>query len=324
MANLQYTADIIKAALHDVGELTDGTSPYHSKALEYVNDAFLKLLAASNPFGLDVGEIWRWAVADYPGVFQLNPVHEDGTVSLTKGSVNGSFSSAPSTSMAGRFLKITDRPEVFRIATHTAATTSFTLDAAYTDTTGATLSYKAIQLDYSTSGNSILRLAGPMTVYRNQSDFEKPGQIVEMDAVAFREKYPLNKIEKGIPQHFAVMKDADGVIRVRFSHYPDTETRVEYDRIDVPTALTDGVSEVPGVPREFRCLLEYQAAYRLAGDKNDPQREAKYLGLVTNTFAALKTSERKEKTTGGKNFARLMPRQDKLGTRNLSYGYDAE
>ena len=61
-----------------------------------------------------------------------------GTIAATNGSTTVTFSSAPAVSVAGRKLFITsnsDDPAGFRIASHTAAATTATLDAAYTGTT---------------------------------------------------------------------------------------------------------------------------------------------------------------------------------------------
>lgn len=317
MANGRTTADLIQAALHNAGELTDGSSPYHSKALEYINKFHQAFLAGSNAFGLDLGDQWSWAKADYPAVITLKAPHETGTVSLTNGSTSGTFSDAPSTSMAGRLLKIDDRPEFFRIASHTATQTAFTLDAEYTDDTGSGLSYKAILLDYSINPAStkIVRLVTPMRVYRTQTDPNDEGLIEMTDLATLNRNYPLGRMMGGIPTHFAQAKKSDGTIRVRFNDYVSEMTRVEFDYIPEATDLTDSSGSIPLIPYEHRDVLEYAATYRLMLDKEDSRFQA-YLDLTQTTLEAMKRANRKELSQSSTRRGELIARQEEVVHRN--------
>jgi len=87
---------------------------------------------------------------------ELEPKYDTGTITLTQGSEAGIFSSAPSSSLQGWHIKIEGRPEVFKIAQHTAGQTGFELDAHYTDTTGSGLNFEAFKLDYEVLPNVIV------------------------------------------------------------------------------------------------------------------------------------------------------------------------
>lgn len=168
MAQFRTTADLVDSILRRAGELTDGTSSFESQALDYLNQVHHSIINGGNEFDVDVDEAWTWAKAKHPIILELQPALETGTVSLTQGSESGSFSSAPAASQQGNFLKIDNRDEYFKIAQHTAGATAFELDAAYTGDTGATLTFKSIQLDYDLVSEYII-----IDSTNNKLDFEE-------------------------------------------------------------------------------------------------------------------------------------------------------
>lgn len=152
MAQFRSTADIMDLALQNGGEVTNGNSPYEAQVLNYLNRVHFAIVAGGTiPLGKDttveIDEVWPWARSSRPLLLELQPKYDTGTVSLVLGSEVGAFSSAPSASLAGWYLRVKGRDEVFRIASHTAAATAFELDSAYTDDTGA-LNFEAFKLDY--------------------------------------------------------------------------------------------------------------------------------------------------------------------------------
>jgi hypothetical protein len=209
-------------------------------------------------------------------------------------------------------LKIDDRPEYFRISAHVADATAFTLDAAYTDDTGATLAFKAIKLDYSlTSG--IQRLIQPMRVYKEKPvDDDRDGLIPGIDLKQFHAETPLRDLREEIPTRFTVMRESDGQIDVRFNAYPDSATRVEYEYIPRPTDLTASPDLTPILPREFRVALMYGATYYLMLDKSDSRADA-YLRMTQAKLQAMVAANRKENRQVGKEMGRLIPRTDNFG-----------
>lgn len=150
MANFRNTNDLKKDVLERAGEQTDGTSDFDSRVLKYLNDAYQGLFAGGSEFGVDIDEFWIWAKAKRPIVLTLEPAVETGTVTLTNGSTDGTFSSAPAASQEGRFLKIEARAEYFRIRSHAAGATAFAIDQGYTEASG-TFNFKSIKLDYEVS-----------------------------------------------------------------------------------------------------------------------------------------------------------------------------
>jgi len=148
LAQFRTTADLVDSVLRRSGELTNGSSPLETQALDYLNEIHQTIINGGNEFEIDIDENWTWAKSKQPIILELQPKYDTGTVSITSGSESGSFSSAPSASMEGRYLLIDNRPEKMKIAEHTAGQTAFELDSAYVGTTGSALGYKAVLLDY--------------------------------------------------------------------------------------------------------------------------------------------------------------------------------
>lgn len=147
MAQFRTTADIVDSVLTKCGEVTNGRSAYESRALEYINRIHHSIVSGGNEFNVEVDEPWTWARATHPLILELKPAYTTGTLTLTKGSEVGTLSASPTYSMAGWHLRIDGKSSVYKIASHTAASTSIELDGAYADTSG-TLNFKAFQLDY--------------------------------------------------------------------------------------------------------------------------------------------------------------------------------
>ena len=153
MAQFRSTADILDLALLAAGEVTNGNSPYEAQALNYINRVHFAIVAGGTiPLGkdatVDIDEPWTWAQAERPLILELQPKYNTGSVTLTQGSEAGTFSSAPTDSLAGWNLRITGRDEVLRIASHTAGGTAFELDGAYPDASGSGLNFESFLLDY--------------------------------------------------------------------------------------------------------------------------------------------------------------------------------
>jgi hypothetical protein len=137
------------------GELTDGNSPFDDHAVDYLDKVHQGLIAGNNLFGIDCMEPWVWAQAKNPILLTLKAAYETGTVTLTNASTSGTFSSAPSISLEGRYLAISGQNDIYRIAQHTAASTSFSLDQAYLETSGS-YNYKAYKYDYEAVNDVII------------------------------------------------------------------------------------------------------------------------------------------------------------------------
>lgn len=315
MANFTTTADLKAGALELAGELSNGNSDFDTQALTQINNLYQAIIAGGNEFNVDLGEAWDWAKAANPSVLELVPAYATGTVSLTKGSTSGTFNTAPGAglgSLSGRFIKVDDRPEYFRIASHSSGAGSFTLDANYTGDTGGTLGFKAIKIDY-TLTTGLCRLIAPFRIYKDKTyQDEDDGMIPMMDYKTFSQHYPFNSLGEGIPSRFCVMSETNGLFVVRFNAYVSTETRVEYDYIPVPTDLTSSPDTTPIIPRPFRVALMYGAVYYLMVQKSDSRADA-YMRMTQAKLQALVSANRRQMIQGGRDRGRLLTRLDYSG-----------
>lgn len=328
MANGESTADLLINIMRNIGEIGDGTSPYHETALDYLNQFHRAFHAGSCLFDIDFGQVWTWAKEEHPNVILLQPAYETGVVSLTNGSASGTFGTPPSESYAGRMLRVIGRPDVFRIVTHSTPFASFTLDSTYTDDTGASLAFECFKVDYTldqVEAQKIMRLIAPMTIYRGQQgeDFaENSGFVYGLDFLAFRKKYPPKYMKAGVPTHFCETKDTDGVKKVRFNRYPSEVTRVEYEYVQRPNALDDDENSLPNLPLEGRNAIEYAATYKLMLDKED-DRADRYLGLAQASLRALVASKKHEGAHTGGARGQLIPRPEQVTPQRALFKEDA-
>jgi len=309
MSNFQTSEDLLKGALFEAGEVDNGNSPLQAKALEHLNASYLNILAGSNEFDVDCGEPWEWAREEYPETFVLKLPYETGTVTLTKGSANGTFSSPPSESMVDRHLKIDGRPEYFIIKTHVGGNANFTIDVEYPDSSG-TLAFKAIKLIYTLSPN-ILRFVEPFRIYRSQDDIYTNGKISSMDTISFRNTYPLTKLTSGQPDVFTILKQDGSTFKIQFNRYViNDQAKVEFDYIKLPSALTNSSSSIPLIPPQHRVVLMYMTAALLLNGKDD--KKAAGLGaMAKNKMIAMVKERKKGQRQTNRDAGRIIPRRDR-------------
>lgn len=166
MANFRTTADIMDSILTRCGEVTSGRSAYESRALDYLNRIHHTIINGGNEFDVELDEPWLWAHSKRPIILELQP-KVTGSIALTKGSAAGTFTSAPTQSLSGWHIRINNRNTTYKIASHTAAATSMTLDGAYAEDSG-TLNYTAFKLDYELVPSYII-----IDETNNKLDFEE-------------------------------------------------------------------------------------------------------------------------------------------------------
>jgi len=128
---LKTFSDLYTAAMEEMKiQSTDVTSKNRIK--RNINAIYLEEVVPYAP--------WPWRRKE------INVSHEayinTGTVAVTEGSVTATLSSAPSISCKGYLFTIPGKREVYRVAQHTAAATTLTLDVPYTGDTNASASYK--------------------------------------------------------------------------------------------------------------------------------------------------------------------------------------
>ncbi len=314
MANFTTTADLKALTLEYAGEPTDGSSSFDALALTFINLLYFDILSGGNEYDLELSQPWTWAKAQRPGTLVLRPAFETGTVNLTNDSALGTFSDAPGTDQTGRFLKIQDRPEFFIITANAGGGTAFTLDDVYTGLTGASLSFKSIQLDYPLTPG-IMRIISPFRNYKTNILGEFSIPVITKNS--FDRDYPKFFLEENIPFAATQTFENDGTVTVRFNRFVSSTTRLEFDFIPLPVELTVSPDITPVIPREFRVSLAYGAAHQVLLLKRD-NTAGVFENLVKAKLKALITSNQKEqKQTNYSTHGKIIPRRDKLARRNI-------
>lgn len=323
MANSQNSRDLIKGALALVGELTDGTSQYQALAETFLNEVYLAVLSGGSEFEIDVGEPWIWARNPVPKSLILQPVYENGTVSLVQGNTLGTFSVPPSSSLGSfenRYIKINDRTSYYLITAHTAGASSFTLERSYIEATGATLAFQAIPVHYNL-GSGILRLVEPLRVYGNTRGnaycATDSGKIFGIGLNKLREEFPIQFIREGVPNRFASQRRNEDEWWIEVNAFPDEPTKVDFDVIEIPTALFDSEESIPIIPREYRNVLKYGTSHFLAVKKEQFEKAQYFFGLTQGKLKAMLKNDNRETTSTGRDKGRLIARQDEVNGRRL-------
>lgn len=241
MGALATIQDIKKEVLHRCGELEDGSSEYDSKVVDYIDRWHRQILAGSTELDVDCGDAWYWARSEFPGVMNLNPFIDGDGLTITYGSTSGTFNTPPqiagnNVSVKNWYIRMSGYPDFYRVVSHTAGQTAFTLDGGFTETpvTPGLIPYMAYQLDYQLP-SSVLRVVAPMLVYRRQTPYaDDSGQIDGIDKMSMNRDYPLLRILQGVPDRFAVTYQDSNGIKVHFNRVSPFATRVEYDYIPNP------------------------------------------------------------------------------------------
>lgn len=168
MANFRTTADYLDSILLLAGEVTNGNSPYETRTIHYLNRIHNAIICGGTEFNVEVDEIWPWALSKDPIIIELQPKYETGTIAFTDGSTAGTFSSAPSISLAGYHVFPSGSDQVYRIVTHSSGATAFTIDSPYPGSTASGISFTAAKLDYELVPQSI-----PITTENNKIAFSE-------------------------------------------------------------------------------------------------------------------------------------------------------
>lgn len=292
-------AKVIKnSVLFRCGELTDGTSAYDSKALEYINQIYRSILSGGNEFNLDLGKPWVWAKARTPGTLVLQTEYS-GTAAVVNGSTSVTLSAAPAVSLKGQYFRVLDGGDFYKVLSHSG--TSVTLDAAYTSSTNAAASFKVYFLEYDLP-QEIERLVGPMVVDKQQ-DFNAPmdGLIYGVDMSNINESYPLKFIRGSIPTNFAqISRGANNKIRVRFNDQAGSQTRVSFDYIPTYSDLAILSCQADGTGYNLSTAEPHGLKVDQAVCFTDVAASLETIYYVTST--PTKTSFTVSATLGGLNY----------------------
>lgn len=118
-----------------------------------------------------MAEAWDWAEAKKPIVLTLKP-SVSGTVTLTQGALAATFTSAPSDSLEKYLLTLDGYEDMYRIAAHTAASTSASLDSQFILPSGS-YNYTAYKIEYTLTDDVLV-----VDSSNNKIDFTEGGSTL--------------------------------------------------------------------------------------------------------------------------------------------------
>ncbi|MCI0481375.1 MAG: hypothetical protein L0213_07290, partial [Candidatus Dadabacteria bacterium] len=237
MANLQFSADILSDILFRAGEKTDGTSDYAAQALVYLNRAYRALYMGGGEFSNDSREQWYWMEESDSGVGVIEAVIRTGTVTVTRGSTAITFSSAPAVSVADYRFRVDGDEDMYRVASHTAASTAATLAVEYTGETGAGKNFRLMKFEYPLPAAAI-RVVSPIYFYQ---DGGRECLLVDLDDIT---KHWVSGADlDGVPERFAMDKE-NQIVFDRYGSDTEGEKMVYELRYKTrPSDLTNSGSE---------------------------------------------------------------------------------
>lgn len=279
MANLATVSDLLSHVLFSAGELTDGSSDFHDQALILLNRVYRDIWMGGGALDPQINEDWWWLRE--AGAITLNPVIDSGTISVTNNDATAILSVSSSISLQGRFLKVDEHSDVFKISSHTAGTANMTLESVYTGDTDTTASYSIFQTDYTLANH--LKLAGEMKQYRSW-----PFIISAISSRNFDLNFPLQKLKSGAPDKFTYLDSTT----VRFNSIGDKDggyIKIDYNYLRVPDDLEIGGT--PLVPLQYRHVLSDFATALLMKDKDDT-RASDALALGKAGMVAMRRENR--------------------------------
>lgn len=244
--------------------------------------------------------VFPFARALNPKIITLLPA-VSANVTATRNSNAISFSSDPNAgvSVANSFIRINSEAELYRIASHTAASTSAVLDGVYVGSANVVAASSSVfPLQYALGSSDILQLVSPIRAFDQQ---KKEIKIVDKDEML--EQYPLSNVSVDFPRLCAIVKESAGTITLQMNSYPADLKRIEIDHIPVPTTL-DTVSSDPTIPAQFRLVLSHLTIHFMSL-RNDDARAAQHLALARDMFAELVEWSEKLSSTGDPDFGRV-------------------
>lgn len=150
MAQFRNCADIFDEILQKSGEPTNGNSPYEDQVKTYANKVHHAIIGGGSIFSREVDEDWRWARSKHPLVLELLAPYTTGTVTVTNGDVNITFSNAASVSLDGWYFQLIGYPTVYRITQNTSGVASAVIDSPMLESSGA-YNFRCFKLDYEIS-----------------------------------------------------------------------------------------------------------------------------------------------------------------------------
>lgn len=346
MASPFTTTDQLKAnALWLAGEPTDGTSDYDAQVLNWMQLVYDTLINGGSLGTRDIGNSaglyehlvdipvtdWLWIKKNPPFAFITTPTILGsgasvstsgpaptiiGTVLLTNNSTAITFSVAPAVSVAGWRLKLLSQASgiavppitVPRIVSHTAASTSAVLDAAWPQDTQTASDYILALLEYAMPADFVRFCESPTV----QGGAVGNTHLAIGTSESVGDSFPLTEIEQGPPT--AAVRLSPSMLQM--NRWDVQSYRIEFPYVFTPDTLAVGTSQEPLVPIRFRHILAIGAAMLLAHDKVDSRA-----GSLSSQFREVLTQMgqeyRKEQMSGSELMGRHLFRSGQRGRWGL-------
>ena len=295
--SLYSTYSLVRDVLFRAGEPTDGTSEFHNKVVDLLNKAQEAVCAGGAEILDGVTEEWDWLKKYPPGVLILEPANSR-SATFTSGSADGTFAVAPGGSFGtGWFIK-TPTGRSYRIISHNAGETAFTLDSAFIEASGV-YTITVMKFEYGLAAD-VHRIVAPMRMHGVASSPDS-GKIEGSSVDQMTSDF--GNVPEGTPTNFALIGDQ----RVRMSHcLPSTASkiRVEYDYLVIPTDLVDLETSAPLLPKQHRILLSHIALMWLWQIKND-SRAGDAKALAQSALLAMARENKRSRSHYGPNYGQL-------------------
>lgn len=171
---------------------------------------------------------WPFLRAPNPLVIQTTTDITTGTVATVSGSTTITFSSAPTVSVANRFIQFSDSKDWYRITSHTAASTSATLEIGALNT-DAVATYIVRKVFYSTGSgvDRIIQIVQDVLPY----------QLIETSPEYFQSFNP-GFLSSGTPRIYCMAGvDSSGYPQFRLWPNPDAGINLSITYLSTPTDL---------------------------------------------------------------------------------------
>ena len=229
-----------------------------------------------------------------------------GTASVTNNSTSVTMSSAPTPSTVGRMFYVPgntlDSGAVFRISTHTAATTAVTLDAVYTGATNTAAGYNIWQDAYDLPAD----LGKLLSVKRY--GYTWPLRLIGPQEMRSIKTYSTTTGKPDIAalDDFDTTGDPTTQRQLVVHPYPDAIYRLEiHYKQQLNTELASTTQ--PFIPDEFRQIITYGAlAQGFAVYRDDPTNSQMYQGM----YESMLTKATKSHQEYGEDLPRISVRDD--------------
>ena len=252
-----------------------------------------KIGAIANEVYRDIGLKYpNWWWLRKAGVVNTTADVTTGTLAATNGSTGITFSSAPTDSATGKVISVTenvlDSGAFYRIASHTAASVSATLDAAYTGTTVTTSAFVVYQDQYSLPTD--LKYIREIRRYGVVPLLQKIGPE-EMDRIKAYDT-SVGKPAVWTVRDFATSGDPTTAQRLIVHPYPDDTYRLELSYLQTLNTEVSSTTRFL-IPDDYIQILIYgtlSRAYPIM--LADTTRGLYYAGLYNSVLDQLVATQR--------------------------------